>query len=184
MLAITLPTRSSFFTSDFASRAAVFGCIFFSSIATTPLEESMQRWPCRAADAARVVAGKLCAPRSGGTRITAWRDFLPISRFLIWVYPISRQTMCRAPPVPLSISWPAACSAVARRAPPPRVMLASTLCYIRTRRATLAKRAAACAAHLHAHVHVQGCLDIGLCAACQHRCRATGSRMHARGLFT
>ena len=88
MPAITLPTRSSFFTSDFASRAAVFGCIFLSSIATTPLEESMQRWPCRAADAARVVAGKLCAPRSGGTRITVARFyFLPNSRFLIWVAP-------------------------------------------------------------------------------------------------
>ena len=68
-------------------------------------------------------------------------------------------------------------------APPLRSGALAT-CYIRTRRATLAKRAAACAAHLHAHVHVQGCLDIGLCAACQHRCRATGSRMHARGLFT
>ena len=33
----------------------------------------MQRWPCRAADAARVVAGRLCAPRSGGTRITLAR---------------------------------------------------------------------------------------------------------------
>ena len=183
MPAITLPTRSSFFTSDFASRAAVFGFIFLSSIATTPLEESMQRWPCRAADAARVVAGKLCAPRSGGTRITVAR-FSPDLPILDLGLPDFPQTMCRAPPVPLSISWPAACSAVARRAPPPRVMLASTLCYIRTRRATLAKRAAACAAHLHAHVHVQGCLDIGLCAACQHRCRATGSRMHARGLFT
>ena len=47
---------------------------------------------------------------------------------------------------------------------------------------TLAKRPTSCVAHMHAHV--QGCLDIGLCAACQHRCRATGSRMHARGLFT
>ena len=128
--------------------------------------------------------GQVVCTTERAVRVSPPRDFLPISRFLIWVVPDFPQTMCRAPPVPLSISWPAACSAVARRAPPPRVMLASTLCYIRTRRATLAKRAAACAAHLHAHVHVQGCLDIGLCAACQHRCRATGSRMHARGLFT
>ena len=32
------------------------------------------------------------------------------------------------------------------------------------------------------HAHVQGCLDIGMCAAYLHRGRATDSRMHARGL--
>ena len=46
---------------------------------------------------------------------------------------------------------------------------------------TLAKRPTSCVAHMHAHV--QGCLDIGMCAAYLHRGRATDSRMHARGLF-
>ena len=41
---------------------------------------------------------------------------------------------------------------------------------------TLAKRPTSCVAHMHAHV--QGCLDIGMCAAYLHR-----GRMHARGLF-
>ena len=50
---ITLPIRSSFFASDFASRIAVFGCILFSSIAITAVEENMQHWPCRTADARR-----------------------------------------------------------------------------------------------------------------------------------
>ena len=43
---ITLPIRSSFFVSDFASRIAVFGCILFSFIAITAVEENMQHWPC------------------------------------------------------------------------------------------------------------------------------------------
>ena len=50
---ITLPIRSSFFASDFASRFAVFGCILFSFIAITAVEENMQHWPCRTANARR-----------------------------------------------------------------------------------------------------------------------------------
>ena len=56
-------------------------------------------------------------------------------------------------------------------------------CTIRTRRATLAKRSAACAAHMRANVQVlqdmQAFLDIGLFAACLHGGPETGGLLFA-----
>jgi len=77
---ITLPIRSSFFVSDFASRIAVFGCILFSFIAITAVEENMQHWPCLFS-ASTTSASKKCvvALRYPYAR-HAFPDF-PISRF-------------------------------------------------------------------------------------------------------
>ena len=86
---ITLPIRSSFFASDFASRIAVFGlgCILFSFIAITAVEENMQHWPCLFS-ASTTSASKKCvvalrypyARRAVRFPISRFPDF-PISRF-------------------------------------------------------------------------------------------------------
>ena len=73
---ITLPIRSSFFTSDFASRIAVFGCILFSSIAITAVEENI----CS-------TGREKCAEKMSGRTASDFRD-VPISRFPD--FPISR----------------------------------------------------------------------------------------------
>ena len=77
---ITLPIRSSFFASDFASRIAVFGCIICLFIAITAVEENMQHWPCLFS-ASTTSASKKCvvALRYPYAR-RAFPDF-PISRF-------------------------------------------------------------------------------------------------------
>ena len=77
---ISCPIRSSFFASDFASRIAVFGCILFSSIVITAVEENMQHWPCLFS-ASTTSASKKCvvALRYPYAR-RAFPDF-PISRF-------------------------------------------------------------------------------------------------------
>ena len=86
---ITLPIRSSFFVSDFASRIAVFGCILFSLIAITAVEENMQHWPCLFS--ASTTRASKNAWSHCGNRMRTMRSRLsvfPISRFPD--FPISR----------------------------------------------------------------------------------------------
>ena len=75
---ITLPIRSSFFASDFASRIAVFGCICFVCIAIAP-----QALPDGGRDGDSSVVALLEYLRSPYAR-----DAFPISRFPD--FPISR----------------------------------------------------------------------------------------------
>ena len=78
---ITLPIRSSFFVSDFASRIAVFGCILFSFIAITAVEENMQH--------RKKFVEKMRGRTASDFPISRFPDF-PISRFPDFpMFPIS-----------------------------------------------------------------------------------------------
>ena len=93
---ITLPIRSSFFVSDFASRIAVFGCILFSFIAIIAVEENMQHWPCLFS-ASTPRASKKCVVKLNN-RMRTMRSRLelyPISRFPD--FPITRAQRAKLP---------------------------------------------------------------------------------------
>lgn len=163
-------------SSEPSSETAAYRGVLHSETGSEPSSEPGSETAVRLQEAQ-------CATGERATRSESFYPFLLVTLFDSSFSPAGKLTTeaCRAPGF--------LCLGFARvlRALPAHMLCAlhTTLVLVTMRlgcdASTLAKRPTSCVAHMHAHV--QGCLDIGMCAAYLHRGRATDSRMHARGLF-